>query len=710
LSHGSQRPDQLPDGAPVGTGTGAFRRPFVPEVFGKYYLLDRIAVGGMAEVFRAKTFGASGFEKVLVIKRILGQYAEDPEFVDMFIDEAKLSVQLVHPNIAQLYDFGKLGSNYFIAMEAVDGKDLKTVLKRLAAAEERMPVAYAAYFGHQLARGLDYAHKRSDSMGLPLNIVHRDVSPSNVIVSYEGHVKIVDFGIAHAESANRESESGVLKGKYSYMSPEQASGYLVDHRSDIFSAGICLWEMLTGNRLFRYGTEIETLEAIKQCHVPPPSQFNPEVPRALDEVCLIAMARDPADRFQEAAAMQDALTEYLLPSTPDRLAPSIATFVRERFGEEIRQEWERLDRGTQLAADLHYGGEVDLDLDLDMDDDDDIGLDTEDDDDGAAALPVSTETVKPVAGPAPANRLVIAALGVIGALVVALGLLVWPLLFPEVEVSKLQVTVLPTDITDVTMTVDGVAAPSTHVEVAPDVPHEVVITAPGYKPRTKQFELVAGQTFSVEVQLEPELGELEPETANPLDEPLPDVAPAEVERATPAPRRTPAPQPVVVDAPPDLPPPTEEVAEAAEPSIIFFASRPATAQVLVDGRSIGTTPLEWTEAEPGVSYRVELRKSGHDVVRATVTGPDAGRTVRLSRELPSQVADEPGKLNVQATPGWAKVYIDGAYVGTTPLIGHELPPGSYTIRLENERLGADISDVISVSAGQTTIKAYQLDQ
>ena len=679
----------------------------MPEVFGKYYLLDRIAVGGMAEVFRAKTFGASGFEKVLVIKRILDRFAEDPDFVEMFIDEAKLSVQLVHPNIAQIYDFGRLDTNYFIAMEAVDGKDLKSLLRRLAEQGQRMPVQYAAYFGHQLARGLDYAHKRSDSMGLPLNIVHRDVSPSNVIASYEGQVKIVDFGIAHAESANRESESGVLKGKYSYMSPEQASGFEVDNRSDIFSAGICLWEMLTGNRLFKYANEIETLEAIKRGDVPLPSTYNPEVPPELDEVCLVAMARDPADRYQEAADLQDALTEYLLPATPDRLAPSIATFIRESFGEEIRQERERLDRGTQLAADLHYGGEVDLDLDLDLDMDDE----EEDEEETAATvevLPVDTETVRPVPAPAPTNKVVLGALGVIGALVVVLGVLIWPLLFPEIQVSRLQVTVLPGDVSGVVMTVDGAEMASTHVDVTPGTPHEVVISAPGYKPRTKQFELVPGQVFSVEVQLEAELADLEPETANPLDEPLPEVVPVEPERVTPAPRSTPAP---VVDLPPDLPPPTDvELVAAAGPSMIFFASRPAGARVLVDGAEVGVTPLEWQEAEPGKSYRVELRRSGHAPVKANVTGPEAGRTVRLSRELASLEADQPGKLNVQATPGWAKVYIDGAYVGTTPLIGHELPAGGYTIRLENDRLGADISDSITVTAGQTTIKAYQLDR
>ena len=689
------------------TGTGAVRRPFMPEQFGTYWLLDRIAVGGMAEVFRAKTFGAQGFEKVLVIKRILDRFAEDADFVEMFIDEAKLSAQLQHPNIAQIFDFGKQGSNYFIAMEAVDGKDLKTLLRRLAERGERMPIEFACSIAHQLVRGLEYAHSRSDAMGLPLNVVHRDVSPSNVIVSYDGHVKIVDFGIAHAESANRESESGVLKGKYSYMSPEQASGFDVDHRSDIFSAGICLWEMLTGNRLFRYGTEIETLEAIKACSVPPPSEFNPAVPPELDEIVLISLGREPADRYQEAAQFQNALGDFLLPTTPDRLSPQLMQWMRERFGEEIRQERERLDRGTELAAELHYGGE----LDLVLDEDETI---LEDDDDAVAtqkAPVVDTETVRPPPAPAPVNRMVFGALLVIAGLLVALLILLWPVLFGASNVSTLQVSVLPADVEGLVVRIDGDLVEGTTAELTPDVAHELVLSAPGYEPRTKSIELIPGQVYSIEVQLQPEvLEELgEPETP-PGDglgedlEPLPAPPAATAPAPRPAARPEPTPRPASTGVP-DLPQPV-----AAEPSMLFFASRPAGATVLVDGRAVGSTPFEWAGAHSGRTYGVEFRLDGHESVRASATGPEPGATVRISRELPPLLAHHPGKLNVPPTPGWAKVYIDGAYVSTTPLIGHELPAGSYTIRLVNDRLGADITDTISVSGGQTTIKAYQLDR
>ena len=680
----------VPD--PATSAASGFRRPFVPEAFGKYYLLDRVAVGGMAEVFRAKSFGHSGFEKVVVIKRILERFAEDPDFVEMFIDEAKLSVQLTHPNIGQIYDFGKIGTNFFIAMEAIDGKDLKTLLRRLAERGERMPVGAACSVAHQVSRGLDYAHTRSDHMGLPLNIVHRDISPSNVLLSYDGHVKIVDFGIAHADSANSQSEAGVLKGKYSYMSPEQASGLPVDNRSDIFSTGICLWEMLTGNRLFRRQTDIETLEAIKAAQVPLPSSYNPEVPPELDEICLIALGRNPEIRFQTAAELQRALGDFLLPNTPDRLQPELSTFLRERFGEEILQERERLDRGTQLAADLHYGGDADLDLDL--------GEDIAGPNAGGTPA-VTTETVRPAPRARPVNRAVVLGLVLVMGLAAVLGVLAWPLLFPEPVDGQLQVTVLPQEATGAFVTVDGRRADSLSVRLTADVPHRVDIGAPGWQLRTKEIELAPGQVFSLEVVLQPE--ELEDLPLAPLDfenVEAETVSPVEP-RAARVPAATPAPSSGA--PPPDLP-------VVQVPGRVKFTSDPVGAEVRVDGRRVGTTPFEWTEARAGRRYDVEFSAPGREPAQAVVSGPAAGRSVTVKRDLAIAAEASAGKLNVQATPGWAKVYVDEAYVGTTPLIGHELTPGSHAIRLVNDRLGTDISDQVTIEAGETTIKAYQLDR
>ncbi len=327
-------------------------RTFQPESFGKYYLIDKVAVGGMAEVFKAKTFSHGGFEKLLVIKRILQHLSDNGEFVDMFIDEAKISVLLQAPNIVQIYDFGKIRENYFIAMECVEGKDLKVILRKLAERRKLLPTEYAVYVAHETCKGLDYAHKKTSLKGDPLGIVHRDMSPSNIIVSYTGEVKIADFGIAKAEISIYNTKDGVLKGKFEYMSPEQASGLPIDHRSDLFSVGIMLHEMLTGRRLFKSESEIKTLERIKAADAKPPSATNPSVPARLDEIVMRALARDPKDRYQDAKELQTDLLEFMYPATPDVTRESLSSFMQQLFITEIAEERERLEEGTRVASAL----------------------------------------------------------------------------------------------------------------------------------------------------------------------------------------------------------------------------------------------------------------------------------------------------------------------------------------------------------------------
>ncbi len=215
---------------------------FDPEAFGKYYLVDKIATGGMAEIFKAKSISTAGFEKIQVIKRILAHLSSNDEFVTMFIDEAKISVSLQHANIVQIYDFGKIRDNYFIAMEWVDGKDVKLVLRKLAGRRKILPEEFAVYIAHELCKGLDYAHRKTDMQGRDLGIVHRDMSPSNVLVSYDGEIKIADFGIAKAEMSQYDTKDGVLKGKFEYMSPEQARGESVTQQSDLFSASWSVYD------------------------------------------------------------------------------------------------------------------------------------------------------------------------------------------------------------------------------------------------------------------------------------------------------------------------------------------------------------------------------------------------------------------------------------------------------------------------------------
>src|SRR6188474_640668 len=247
------------------------------EQFGKYSLIRKVGTGGMAEVFLARTTVAQGLNKTLVIKKIHTAYARSRQFVTMFVDEAKIALGLNHPNIIQVFDFGAVGDTYFLAMEYVEGIDLLRMLQEAARAKLRLPYGLSAYVVQQLAKGLDYAHRKTDEFGGPLGIVHRDISPQNVLLSWDGGVKIVDFGIARARDST--DDEGVIKGKFAYMSPEQARGEVVDCRSDVFSAGIVLYELVCGRPLFT-GRGKDALEQVKAGAIPPPREAAPDVPAA----------------------------------------------------------------------------------------------------------------------------------------------------------------------------------------------------------------------------------------------------------------------------------------------------------------------------------------------------------------------------------------------------------------------------------------------
>ncbi len=282
----------------------------------------------MAEVFLAKSFGAEGLEKILVIKRILPDISDNRRFVDMFISEAKIAVDLNHPNIVQIYDFGKVDETYFLAMEFVDGADLGEVLSAARKGEKPMSVGDAVFIGTQIAKGLDYAHRRKDRFGEPLNIVHRDVSPQNILISRDGTVKVVDFGIAKASSVADQNPKAV-KGKFSYMSPEQARGKDVDNRSDIFSLGVVLFEMLTGRPLFKFTTKDETLSMVKSAVVPDIVSLNPDIPEELIELVYRVLSKDPDERPQTARDLQVELTKILYAMGEFRDSATIASYFHK---------------------------------------------------------------------------------------------------------------------------------------------------------------------------------------------------------------------------------------------------------------------------------------------------------------------------------------------------------------------------------------------
>ncbi len=288
----------------------------LPRPFGPYTLLRRLAAGGMAEVYLGRTEGVAGFEKLVAIKTIHPHYADDPGFGRMLLDEAKLSADLSHRNIVQTLDLGRVDGAYVLIMEHIEGLDAHNLLDALRRADRLLPVELAVHIVAEVCRGLDYAHRHRDPQGEPAGIVHRDVSPQNVLLSFAGEVKIADFGIAKAKSRRSDPESGVIKGKYFYMSPEQAWAEPLDRRSDIFSLGIVLWELLVGERLHAERNVQSLLEAVRRAHVPPPSSLRPEVPGALDSIVARATALNPAARYATAGAMADALVSFLTDRPP----------------------------------------------------------------------------------------------------------------------------------------------------------------------------------------------------------------------------------------------------------------------------------------------------------------------------------------------------------------------------------------------------------
>jgi serine/threonine-protein kinase len=314
---------------------------FQPTTFGKYFLTRRIAIGGMAEVFQAKLFGADGFEKDLVIKQILPQYAKDPEFVQSFVAEAKIAVTLNHANVVGIYELGRVDGTYFIAMEYVDGLDVFTLIDAARRHEKEIPIGWSALVVEEVAKGLDYAHRKVGPDGRPLGLVHRDLNPRNVLISTEGEVKILDFGIAKTASTVAQmpkTRAGVVKGTTGYMSPEQATGRDVDLRTDIYQAGLLLFEMLTGVALFWRPDDEETRENMRRHRIVPPSTLVAGVPKELDEIVLRCLERSPAARYPSAAELASAIGRVRFNAYPDANHRAIGELVGELGRKEAQQE------------------------------------------------------------------------------------------------------------------------------------------------------------------------------------------------------------------------------------------------------------------------------------------------------------------------------------------------------------------------------------
>ena len=337
-------PDEGPAGAD-GSTEG------LPCRFGKYTLIRKLATGGMAELFLAIQKSVAGFEKLIVIKRILPAMNRDREFVEMLLHEARVAATLSHPNIVQIFDVGSVDGTYFIAMEHVHGEDLRSIVRQMKRKDVvEFPMEHALSIVLGMCSGLAYAHDKRELDGTALNIVHRDVSPQNVVVTFTGDVKIVDFGIAKSDAKVEEQiPGGRLKGKVPYMSPEQARGEPIDWRSDVFAAGVMLFELTTGKRLFKAANEYETLKLIVDQEYPLPSQASLGYPRELELIVMRALAKDREQRWQSAREMQGAIEEFVRKERLPVSTIALSKFMQGLFEEKLASQKEALLQGKQLA-------------------------------------------------------------------------------------------------------------------------------------------------------------------------------------------------------------------------------------------------------------------------------------------------------------------------------------------------------------------------
>jgi len=312
------------------------------ERFGRYLILDHFVDGGMAKICRARYLGEQA-DKIVAIKMVQPQYSSDPSFKTMFMDEIKVTFGLIHPNVVQTYDYGLHNNQLYVAMEYCDGRNLKEYLDKLRERKFVFPVEISVYIITQVAQGLHYAHTLSDKLtGKEAHIIHRDISPHNIMLTYDGAIKIIDFGIAKASSNSEATQAGTIKGKLSYLAPEYLEGKELDGRYDQFAVGITLWEMLCSRKLFKANNDLAVLKKIQECKIAPPSSVNPNVPKELDEIVMKCLSKERTKRYESMDHLNRALIKFLYSNYPDFNATDLAYFAKELFKEEIKKDREKL--------------------------------------------------------------------------------------------------------------------------------------------------------------------------------------------------------------------------------------------------------------------------------------------------------------------------------------------------------------------------------
>jgi serine/threonine-protein kinase len=650
-------------------------------IFGKYEVIRRLALGGMGEVFLARQTGVAGFDRLVILKSLLPELAEQEGFVEQFLDEARVAATLNHPNIVGIFEVGLWNGTYFIAMEHIHGDDLARMQKAAAKAKVGIPFQVSARIIMDAALGLDHAHYATDVSGGELNIVHRDISPQNIMVRGDGVTKVVDFGIAKASNRSTRTATGMLKGKVQYMPPEQVSGGELDGRSDQFALGVVLWELCTGRRLFKADNELLTLEKVLKGRIQPPSEIVPGFPDQLEHVIMTMLERAPSRRYARCKDAADGLRGYLDACSRTVGEAQVAEFVQKVLGEQLAERTANLeptqdknflisfgDSGPQAAA---AGGS-----------------------DGSGEIAVTPTRSRTYAALPQKGRNIAAITAGISA-AVALAAIGFVTLFLN----------------------DDPAAPQPPVATAGDDQQG----GAGEAAANKAKVVVSKRTPSGTVLVIDE-----PPGATVLvdDKEWKEKVPTTITGLSAGAHH-------IVVKPKDGEPIEQRVEIEAAPAVLVLNSAPAGASVWVGGRMLGNTPLETSALPVGMEHQVQLTLAGHDAETVAVNlkpGERTERTValqatkrkarRTAKRQPTTAPPPPvvkektvvvglGYLTLNTKP-WAKVSIDGQPYGSTPLFKTKLEPGRHTIHLVNEQAGINLKRTVNIKPGQTLKQNWKL--
>lgn len=634
----------------------------LPARFGKYTLLRKLATGGMAELFLAIQKSVAGFEKLLVIKRILPAMNGDRAFLDMLLHEARIAATLSHPNIVQIYDLGQEAGTYYIAMEHVHGEDLRSIVRAMRKkGVAEFPLEHALSIMIGVCAGLAYAHEKHDLEGSHLGIVHRDISPQNVVVAFTGDVKIVDFGIAKSSSKFGDTKSGKLKGKVPYMSPEQARGEDLDHRSDVFAAGVMLFELTTGKRLFKGPSEYETLKLICDKDYPLPTAIRPGYPPELEAIVMKALAKDRSERFASAREMQLALEDFARQERIPLSTVALSEFMQLLFEDKLAAQKEAILQGKQLAEIIELQAERESMTDLSLLGRTGVNL---------PSTPASSHTVtdlKPHKAARSRAMLAVAG-GSLAAFVVGASALAWV----RANGTTAAATEAPVPRGSLLVeTVPAGAALWVDGELAPQV-----------TPTTLR-QLPLGRSVDLRV------------TKDGFEQWKGAVLVAEGK-------------------------PEEHVSVTLKAGTVRLESvvRPETAKasLALDGHPVEGTTLEGLSpgedhtlvvSAPGFQdHTVTVRGNAFENKRVEVTLERTPDTRHASRAGATTVAapaaatgGAPGKLNVSASGGWCNVAVDGVSKGPTPVAGVELSAGAHKVTCTAEGKGPMTASVVVPEGG-----------